>query len=85
MQITLHRSGVLLVIAETKLDDLIIPFLLAPLVASPLAKHGGASVSSPKKVRMSWEPRVCLQRSPFTFCKAAPAVASVGNYIVTPR
>lgn len=85
MQITLHGSGVLLVIAETKFCDLIIPFLPAPLVASLLAKEVGASVSSPEKVRMLWEPRVCLQRSRFTFFKAAAAAANVGNYIMTPR
>lgn len=85
MQIALHRGEVLLVIAETKLYDLITPFLLAPLVASLLAKQDGASVSPPKIVRMSWEPKVCLQRSPFTFCKAAAAVVNIRNYIMTPR
>lgn len=84
MQITLHRGGVLLVIAETKFCDLIIPFLPAPLAASSLTKQAGASVSLPKKVRMLWEPRACLQRSHFTFFKAAAAAAaSVGNYIDT--
>lgn len=77
MQITLHRGEVLLVITETKFSDLIIPFLLTPLVASPLLKPVEASVSLSKKGRILWKPRVRLQRSCFTFLKAAAAAVQV--------
>lgn len=77
MQITLRRGGVLPVIAETKLDDLIIPFLLAPLVASPLAKQDGASVTPPKKVGMSWDPRCACKGHPSHFAKLLLLLLSV--------
>lgn len=69
MQITLHRGGVLLVIAKTKFYNLITPFLLAPLVASPLAKQDGASVSPPEEVRMPWELRCACKGHSSHFSK----------------
>lgn len=69
MQITLHRGGVLLVIDETKLHDLIVPFLLAPLVASPLAKQMGHLLVPQRKLECLGNPGYACKSHPSHFAK----------------